>query len=76
MARTAATLFEIGGRTERLARRFGPAAAGRTASPPSLERLIDGAYWRWLPVGGLWFLFAFLIWITYFDLTRLGSGGQ
>ena len=25
---------------------------------------------------GFGFLFAFLIWITYFDLTRLGSGGQ
>jgi regulator of sigma E protease len=25
---------------------------------------------------GFGFLFAFLIWITYFDLARLGSGGQ
>ena len=25
---------------------------------------------------GFGFLFAFLIWITYFDITRLGSGGQ
>ncbi len=40
----------------------GRAPANRTdAPPPPVERLIAGLYWRWLPVAGLWFAFAFLI---------------
>ena len=45
----------------------GPAAgprampAPRCADRPPLERLIDGAYWRWAPLTGIWLALAFLI---------------
>ena len=45
----------------------GPAAGPRAMPPPGcadrppLERLIDGAYWRWAPLTGIWLALAFLI---------------
>lgn len=66
MASRADAVFETAATTSRTPFAARPPAPDAPASradsrPPPVERLIAGLYWRWLPLAGLWFAFAFLI---------------
>jgi signal transduction histidine kinase len=66
MASRADVLFETAATANRslfAVRTPGPdaPAARAEAPPPPVDRLIGGLHWRWLPLAGLWFAFAFLI---------------